>query len=224
MHSSQLQAAPTPIAKYNVPHSSLPGTHMATRRRFIEGAMAAGVATAIVPGVTMALGLNAGGGSYLRLERVVFDERFADARAFAEVARRRSVGTSAISGSIHDLWYRDLYYRWRDEKAPIAGMTDYRALFLLEMMAADASMRVVHRIHHQESNGTYAHRAFGPLERRDEVLTRLSNAHAQWARRAADIVLSWPSAPTPIASGRSDILSAGLQALDARMLISWVIR
>jgi hypothetical protein len=103
-------------------------------------------------------------------------------------------------------------------------MTDYRALFLLEMMAADAGMRVVHRIHHHESNGTYAHRAFGPLERRDEVLIRLSDAQAEWARRAADIVMSWPNAPTPIASGRSDILSAKFQALDARTLISWVIR
>jgi hypothetical protein len=198
--------------------------HMTTRRQFIEGTLAAGIATATVTGVATTLGLNADGGSYLRLERVVFDERFTDARAFAAVAQRRSVATSAIDGSIHDLWYHDLYYRWRDEKSPIAGITDHRALFLLEMMAADAGMRVVHRIHHHESKGAFAHRIFGPLERRDETLFRLSTARADWARRAADIVMSWPTSPTPVASGRSDILSSKLQALDARTLISWVIR
>jgi hypothetical protein len=197
---------------------------MATRRQFIEGAMAAGIATATIPGVATALGLNADAGSCLRLERVVFDERFADARAFADQARRRCVETSAIDGSIHDLWYHDLYYRWRDEKSPIAGITDHRALFLLEMMAADAGMRVVHRVHHQESNGTYAHRVFGPLEQRDELSMRLSRARTDWARSAADIAMSWPDSPTPVASEHSDILSAKLQALDARALVSWVIR
>ena len=103
--------------------------------------MAAAIAAAALPGVATALGLNADGDSYLRLERVVFDERFADARAFAEEARRRSVRTSAINGSIHDLWYHDLFYHWRDAKYPIAGITDHRALFLLEMMATDAGMR-----------------------------------------------------------------------------------
>jgi hypothetical protein len=196
---------------------------MATRRRFIEGAVAAGIAAATGPGAATALGLETNGGSYLRLERVVYDQRFAAARAFAAVARRRSVRTSAISGSIHDLWYHDLYYRWSDADYPIAGITGHRALFLLEMMAADAGLRVVHRIHHHESNGTYAHRVFGPLERQDEVLTRLSNAHAGWARRAAEIVMSWPNSPTFSASGRSNILSARPQELDARTLISWVI-
>ena len=196
---------------------------MTTRRQFIEGAIAAGIAVVAVPRAATALGLHAEG-AYLPLQRIVFDEGFADARLFAEEARRRSVRTSAIDDSIHDLWYHDLYYHWREGKAPIAGITDHRALFLLEMMAADAGMRVVHRIHHHESNGIYAHRIFGPLARRDEVLIRLSEARADWARRAADIVMSWPNAPTPVASGHSDILSARLQALDARTLISWVIR
>lgn len=197
---------------------------MTTRRQFIEGAVAAGIAAVPVHAVATTPGWSTAESSHLRLERVVFDERFADARDFAEQARRRSVRTSAIDGSIHDLWYHDLFYRWSDAQAPVAGMTDYRALFLLEMMAADAGMRVVHRIHHHESNGVYAHRIFGPLERRDEMMTRLPNAGAAWARCAADIVTSWPSSPTTSASRHSDILSARVQALDARTLISWVIR
>ena len=197
---------------------------MTTRRQFIEGVVAAGIAAVPVHAAATAPNWHSDGGSHLRLERVVFDEGFADARAFSEEARRRSVRTSAIDGSIHELWYHDLFYRWRDSQTPIAGMTDHRALFLLEMMAADVGMRVVHRVHHHESNGTYSHRIFGPLERRDEIMIWLSKARADWARCAADIVTSWPSSPTAINSGRSDILSARLQALDARTLISWIIR
>jgi len=198
---------------------------MTTRRQFIEGAIAAGAAVATVaPSIVKAFALDADMGSHLRLERVVFDERFANSSIFAEESRKRFVKTSAIDGSIHDLWYHDLYYRWRDDKSPIAGITDHRALFLLEMMAADAGMRVVHRVHHHELNGSYAHRIFGPLERRDGLAMQLSRAHTDWARSAADIAMSWPDSPTPVASEHSDILSAKLQTLDTKTLVSWIIR
>jgi hypothetical protein len=198
--------------------------NMTTRRQFIEGAIATGVSVAAVtPSIAHALALDTDTGSYLRLERVVFDERFAPARIFAEEARKRFVNTSAINGSIHELWYNDLYYHWRDKKSPTAGITDARSLFLLEMMANDAGMRVVHRVHHAESAGTYDHRVFGPLQRRDELTARMSGVQANWARHAADIVTSWPSATTSTAPQHSNILSAKLQALDARSLVSWII-
>jgi hypothetical protein len=196
---------------------------MTTRRQFIEDAFAAGIAAVPIHAAATAPSWKTHGTSHLQLERIVFDEGFADACDFSEEARRRSSRTSAINGSIHDLWYHDLFYRWRDSQSPIAGMTDHRSLFLLEMMAADAGMRVVHRVHHHESNGIYSHRIFGPLERRDEIMIWLSKARADWARCAADIVTTWPSSPTAIDSKRSDILSARLQALDARTLISWII-
>jgi len=197
---------------------------MTTRRQFIEGAVAAGTAVATIPAVAMALGPYAERASCLRLERVIFDERFPEAHAFANVARKRSVATSAINDSVHELWYHDLYYRWRDQKAPVAGITDHRALFLLEMMAGDAGMRVVHRVHHLESNGSFTHRVFGPLAQRGEISSQLSAAGTDWARRAAAIVMSWPNLPTPTGSAHSDILTAAVQALDPRTLISWVIR
>jgi len=197
---------------------------MTTRRRFIEGAMAAGLVAATAPRTTSALGLGADSGDHLCFERVVFDETFADARVFAVEARRRSARTSPINGSIHNLWYRDLSLRWRESKVPVAGMTDHRALFLLEMMAADVGMRVVHRIHHFEVGGAYAPEVFGPVERRNELLCRLHNSDAVWTRHAAEIVMSWPRTPTPVSSDRSDISRARLQEVDGRTLISWIIR
>lgn len=196
---------------------------MTTRRHFIEGAVVAGIATAGVTSVARALGFEAETSFRLRLERVVFDERFAAAHGFADQARRRSVRISPIGESVHDLWYDDLYYRWRDAKAPTAGITDHRALFLLEMMAGDAGMRVVHRVHHHESGGVLVHRPFGPLALRDGLSSQLSRAGADWARRAADIVTAWPSDATSTAPSLSNVLDAKSQPLDAHTLISWVI-
>ena len=66
-------------------------------------------------------------------------------------------------------------------------MTDHRALFLLEMMAADAGLRVDHRVHHHEAAGIHAPHVFGPVERRGELLARLFESGAGWART----LISW---------------------------------
>jgi len=197
---------------------------MTTRRRFIEGAMASGLIVAAVPRAATALVRGTEGAATLGLERVVYDERFEPARAFAQEARRRSVATSAIKGSVHDLWYGDLYHRWSDAKRPIAGMTDHRALLLLEMMAADAGMRVVHRVHHFQAGGAHAPAIFGPTAQRAELINRLSAADTGWPVAVAGIVTGWPTAPTPVSPGRSDILAARSQALDSGTLVSWLIR
>jgi hypothetical protein len=197
---------------------------MTTRRRFIEGAITSGILAATVPRAATALVRGKDGAEHLGLERVVFDERFAAARAFAQEARRRSVATSAITGPVNDLWYGDLYHRWSDAKRPIAGMTDHRALLLLEMMAADAGMRVVHRVHHHEAGGAHAPAIFGPTAQRAELLARLSDAGTSWPMAAAGIVTSWPTTRTPVSRDRSDILRARSQALDSGTLLSWLIR
>jgi hypothetical protein len=197
---------------------------MTTRRRFIEGAVASGILAVAVPRAATALVHGTAGAATLGLERVVYDERFAAAQAFAQEARRRSVATSAINGSVHDLWYDDLYHRWRDAKRPIAGMTDHRALLLLEMMAADAGMRVVHRVHHYQAGGAHAPAIFGPTAQRAGLAARLSAAATGWPVAAAGIVTGWPAAPTPVSSSRSDISGARGQAVDSSTLVSWLIR
>ena len=186
--------------------------------------MASGLLAAALARSARALVRDTQDPATLRLERVVYDERFAEARAFAQAARQRSVATSAIDGPVHDLWYDDLFHRWSDAKRPIAGMTDHRALLLLEMMAADAGMRVVHRVHHHQAGGAHAPRVFGPRARRAELSARLCGAGADWATAAAIIVTGWPTTPTPVSLERSDILSARSQALDPQSLVSWLIR
>ena len=200
---------------------------MTTRRKFIGRAVAVGAATMTAtmmsPAISAALGEDANIPARLTLERVLFDERFDAARLFAAEAESRGATTTAINGSIHDLWYTDLYHRWREGRSPIAGITDFRSLFLLEMMAADAGMKVVHRVHHHAGNGARSHRIFGPLARRVELQDRFSVAQDHWAQCAADIVTSWPAQSALSANHRSDIASAAMQQVDAETLISWII-
>ena len=200
---------------------------MTTRRRFIGTALAVGAATlsaaVIAPGIRSAPAPAAGQADYLPLERVLFDVRFDASALFAATASSSSARTSAIESSVHDLWYTDLYHHWRDRKSPVAGMTDFRTLFLLEMMAADAGMRVVHRIHHHRTGADYRHDVFGPLSHRAELKSRMSGAQDAWAQEAAGIVTSWPNHLATPDARRSDILIAKRQELDLQTPISWII-
>ena len=200
---------------------------MTTRRSFIGTALAAGAATlsaaVIAPGIRSTPARGAGQSDGLPLERVLFDARFEASVHFAAAARSRSAKTSAIEDSVHDLWYTDLYHQWRERRSPIAGMTDFRTLFLLEMMAADAGMRVVHRIHHHRIGTAYSHDVFGPLAHRAELIGRMSGAHDTWAQEAAGIVTRWPNHLVTADARRSDILDAKRQELDLQTPISWII-
>ena len=200
---------------------------MTTRRKFIGTALAVGAATVsaavIAPSVRSAPAPGAGQATYLPLERVLFDVRFDASAPFAAAARSRSAMTSAIENAVHDLWYADLYHHWRDRRAPIAGLTDFRTLFLLEMMAADAGMRVVHRIHHHRIGTAYSHDVFGPLAHRAELKGRMVGAQHAWEQEAAGIVTRWPNHLVTADARHSDILLAKRQELDLQTPISWII-
>jgi hypothetical protein len=98
------------------------------------------------------------------LQRAVFDERFAECRAFrGRTAQRRRPVTSAIRGDVAKLWYDDLRVHLRENRLPVAGLTDRAALFCLEELARDVGMRVIFRADHMiDQNGHTQHTAVGP--------------------------------------------------------------
>jgi hypothetical protein len=100
-------------------------------------------------------------------QRAVFDERFAECRAFAAEMDRLGVLTSAIRGNLAGLWYDDMRTDLRRRPAPIAGLTDRAALFCLEELTRDVNMRVIVRVDHVmdrscDSNGHVDHATVGP--------------------------------------------------------------
>jgi hypothetical protein len=77
--------------------------------------------------------------------RAVYDERFAEARAFAAAAAARGWPVRAIRGDVTELWFHELDPRWRQGPAAIAGVTDPAALFCLETLARDRGLRLAAR-------------------------------------------------------------------------------
>jgi hypothetical protein len=95
--------------------------------------------------------------------RAVFDERFAECRGFAAELLSVGVRTSAIRGDVATLWYDNLRADLKENRLPVAGLTDRGALFCLEELARDVGMRVIFRADHMmDQNGHAQHAAAGP--------------------------------------------------------------
>ena len=93
-------------------------------------------------------------------QRAVFDERFAECCGFADEMHSTGVRTSAIRGDVAKLWYDDLRVHLRENRLPVAGLTDRAALFCLEELVRDVGMRVIFRADHMvDQNGATQHTA-----------------------------------------------------------------
>jgi hypothetical protein len=159
----------------------------------------------------------------LQIERVFFDARQTHALAFAETARQWGARTRAIWGDVDDRWYEELCRRWRTKRTAVAGMTDFRSLFLLQMMAADAGLRPVLRIHHGARGDSAAHEAFGAHMYRALTEARLANGGGYWSRKTARLVLSLPECDALTMRLTSNLHEANLRPLDSKALVTWVI-
>ena len=127
---------------------------MVSRRTVLQGAIAATSLPIIanVPGAGAwrpTPNAAAAALAHPALYMVLFDRRFAAAREFGRDAEWRGESVHAFDSDITQVWYHDLYPRWRQGRAAIAGLTAHGALFCLEHLARDARMRVVHRTEHR---------------------------------------------------------------------------
>jgi hypothetical protein len=116
-----------------------------SRREFLRSGLA--VSAAFVSSLTL-LPANAAQAAPLRLERFVFDSRFAAAVQAARLAAARGIVLAETAGDLTNLWYHDLDLRWRRAPMTLAGITTKGALFVLETFAADRGMRVLYRGEH----------------------------------------------------------------------------
>jgi hypothetical protein len=77
--------------------------------------------------------------------KVIFDHRFPASREFGAEMEKLGATVHGIHGDITDLWFHDLYHRWKQSPVPTAGMTAHGPLFCLERLAWDHGMRVLYR-------------------------------------------------------------------------------
>lgn len=206
---------------------------MGNRREFLQAGVAtvtAAAAAALTPSLATARDATATGyeqtaASRLRahapLYKVLYDERFPAAVQFAVEARRLGANPVAIRGDVTDLWYHDLHRRWATAPAAIAGMTTYYSMFVLDMMARDAGMRLVYQAVHRpgEHGDAVTHSRYGPAQ---FLVGQPDLDSSAWPSRAASIVMSWGAeaagSEQPTSIGRARERSIGPDAL-----ISWII-
>lgn len=156
----------------------------------------------------------------LPLYEVYFDERFAACTAFAEEIKRRGLVTQGIRGDITDIWFKDLYYQWKQGPAAIAGMTAPGAIFCLEMLARDARMRVALRVDHR-IEGQMEHEYSGP----EKLLMRVQDSAAsaqQWPVSMAELVAQFPAERGAATAARFTSQAYG-SGENTEHLVTWVI-
>jgi hypothetical protein len=162
-----------------------------------------------------------------QLYKVVYDERFAASRAFASEAKSLGATVHGIKGDITDLWFNDLYARWKQSPVAIAGLTAHGPLFCLERLAWDQRMRVVFRADHDYLSESQIVHALAIPESMQRRADELKNSGSDWASRMAHLVTRCPEGLSPSqaqASKTKIVAPAAKAANDAEeTLISWVI-
>lgn len=156
------------------------------------------------------------------LYKIFFDERFPASVAFADEMKRFSIPSHAIRGDITNAWFDDLYYRWKQGPAAIAGLTAPGPIFCLEMLARDAGMRLALRIDHRRAaDGRIEHEFAGP----GNVLKQAADFDAdsaKWPERMGEIVARFPAERARAAKAN---LSGRIsnRTDDPEHLVTWVI-
>ena len=182
---------------------------MLDRRAFVQGAAllaALPLAAAGAPGV----------------HKVIFDADVPQSRLFGAAASGLGADVLAIRGDVTDLWHDGLFQRGENAFAAIAGMTRFHSFFTVEMLAADAGLRVIYRGHHHiVSNGTTSHDLYGPKRSMRHI--NLDGSDADWSRSVAEALTSWPTDQMIIVKAHSTITGARAQEIGGGTLVSWLI-
>lgn len=155
------------------------------------------------------------------LYKVLYDTRFAASVAFASRAAARGVSVHAMAGDMTSFWYDDLYHRWRQEPAAIAGLTAHGALFCLERLAWEQRMRVVYRGEHTAAaSGCVTHRFEGPAQL--AAAAAEATVDVGWASALADVVAECPRRREEAGVAQSSTIRTDAAVL-SEPLFSWVI-
>jgi len=120
------------------------GIFVTNRRQFIQS----GLVFSTLPLTEFAavkMAVAAPEGPELTLENFVADRRYAESMAAASKLGAQGVPVVEISGDLTDLWINNYSRKWKRSPMTLAGLTGQDALFVLETLAPDFGMRVVHK-------------------------------------------------------------------------------
>jgi hypothetical protein len=150
--------------------------------------------------------------------KVIVDSRIAESVRFGERMSELGATVYAIAGDITDVWYQDLYPRWKQEPVAIAGLTEHGPLFCLERLAWDHQMRVLFRAEHAFAPGCVSHQLSIPVDTDAAAL----HGSAEWATATANLISACRSA-TPRLTPTSVTTAATADESERDPLYSWII-
>ena len=186
---------------------------MASRRQVIQGGTAVGVAAAAgllsIPAAP----------APMRFHTLLYERSAAPAVVFAAEAALRGGSMHSIDGNVTRVWLEQLQPLWRRSPVPIAGLTEFHCLFVLDLMAQAAGLRTVYVAHHLPATTGYAHRLFGPHH---IAATTLDGHEELWPRQAAALLMRFPG-NVSTARETSNLLDARRYEVRQHTLVSWVI-
>jgi hypothetical protein len=152
---------------------------MPNRREFLQtsAAVSAVAANGMISGTAAAVGAA----RRSTLSRVIYDDRYAEGRRFAEVVAAHGLPTRALDdGDITRFWYQELETLWKGEAVAIAGFTQFGPMFVVERLALERGMHLVLRVEHRgRADGTLEHSLTGPRETL-ALATGFEALHADW--------------------------------------------
>jgi len=204
---------------------------MVTKRGFIAGAASAAAAVATVAWRPQTRGRDAGT-TTAPLDAVVFNERYSDARAFAQVFAKQGILTLPVAGDAGTLWYGSLKRRIVPGTTRIAAMGTPMDLFILETLARDAGLRVRLRLFHDARGAATLSHSVSANEPVPELAGALAPAGARWpeslARALPGLACAARGQPRGAAlSGLDSVKIGGAGAERSHdhpgMLISWIL-
>jgi hypothetical protein len=200
---------------------------MTSRREFLQIGIAAASALPLATQATHAAAFAAPAPTTARaplpLYKVVYDARFPQSVSFAQSLAQLGVPVHAIDGDMTRVWYDDIYHRWKQGPAAIAGLTAHGPMFCFEQLAMDQRMRVVFRAEHRPAaGGGVDHELCGPVGMLGDARHAM-DAGDDWAAHLGEIVTRCPSGRAEIVSASIHTALDGATALDGESLYSWVI-
>ena len=196
---------------------------MTNRREFLQIGITAS-AWPLASGAVRAAVAESSESSCVPLYKVIYDQRLAASREFANRSRQLGLATHAIEGDMTKFWYDDLYHQWKQGPMAIAGLTTHGPLFCFEQLARDFGVRVVFRAEHRPgADHRIAHELNGPLTMLDESLA-LNGDNRRWGACMADVVAQCPEGRNEIATVAALTTEAAQEfGPDVEALYTWVI-
>jgi hypothetical protein len=192
---------------------------MTNRREILE----IGIAAAALPFAAAAVAsAPASRGGNVELYKALYDVRFPASAAFAGRLAARGIAVVPMRGDMTRFWYDDLYHRWRQGPAAIAGLTAHGALFCLEQLAWAEGLRVVFRARHaSDERGRVRHSIEGPMPLVGAVEQAV--AESCWVAAMADAVTSCPGERLAKTAVEARTPASAVAMGAGEPLYSWVI-